>query len=750
MCCLLSVTAIVEHHSEKIKGFAVNQGMMMKYRRIIITMGYMVLCLLLLTGCDRHAINHPHQSAKSQQTIYYGSFNESPRTLDPARSYSSNEALFTAQIYEPPLQYHYLQRPYQLVPLTVQQMPTVTYVDAAGKKLPDDAPARQVAYTYYDIKIKPDIYYQPHPAFAKDQVGDYLYHDLTAKELAGVDELADFDKAGTRELVAQDYVYQIKRLAHPGLNSPILALMRNYIVGLSPYAETLAKTYQQQHNSGYLALRNFPLSGAKATGRYSYRITVKGKYPQFIYWLAMPFFAPIPWEADYFYAQPGMREANISFNWYPVGTGPYMLVENNPNRQMVLRRNPNFHGEIYPKQGEAKDVQAGVLKDAGKPLPLIDTFIFSLEKESIPRWNKFLQGYYDQSSVGSDSFDQAIQIDQSGKPQLTPELKYKGIHLQTTVTPGIFYIGFNMLDDVVGGYSKRARKLRRAISIAVHHEEFISIFLNGRGMPAHGPIPPGIFGYLPAASGINPYVYGWVNGRAQRHSLARAKQLLKEAGYANGRDKKTGKPLVLNFDVPSASGPDDKARFDWMRKQFAKLNIQLNVRSTQYNRFQEKMRNGNAQIFTWGWLADYPDPENFLFLLYGPNGKVKRGGENASNYTNPQFDALFAEMKNTPNGPKRQAIINKMVAIAQFDAPWIWGFFPQDFLLSHQWLALRKPNSMANNTLKYQRLVSLQRNALQKQWNKPIIWPLLVILLIIILIFIPVFYLYYKKIHQVN
>ena len=110
---------------------------------------------------------------------------------------------------------------------------------------------------------------------------------------------------------------------------------------------------------------------------------------------------------------------------------------------------------------------------------------------------------------------------------------------------------------------------------------------------------------------------------------------------------------MLYFDV-TARGAEDKSSLDWMRKQFQKLNIQLVVRSTDYNRFQDKIRKGNAQIFEWGWNADYPDPENFLFLLHGPQQKVGNEGENASNYSNPEYNRLFDQMKNMENGPERQ------------------------------------------------------------------------------------------------
>ena len=209
----------------------------------------------------------------------------------------------------------------------------------------------------------------------------------------------------------------------------------------------------------------------------------------------MPFFAPIPWEVTYFYAQKGMAERNISLDWYPVGTGPYMLIDNNPNRQMILERNPNFHDEFYPSDGEPGDAEKGYLQNSGKKLPFINEVIFTLDRESIPRWNKFMQGYYDLSEIGADSFDQAIHLDNDGSAHLTRALQKKDMQLSTAISPSIYYTGFNMLDPVSGGYSEAQQQLRRAIAIALDEEEFINIFLNGRGIPAQGPIPPGIFGY---------------------------------------------------------------------------------------------------------------------------------------------------------------------------------------------------------------------------------------------------------------
>ncbi len=711
-----------------------------------------VCALLLLVACDGQPWNRPYPAADAAANVLFSSFQERPNHLDPAQSYSSNEVTFTGQIYEPPLQYHYLKRPYELIPLTATAVPVAHYRDADGNALPDDAPVDAIAYSDYDIEIRPGILYQPHPAFARDSEGELLYSKLDEMQLAGIRSLTDFTQHGTRELVAADYVYQIKRLAHPKLHSPIFGLMSDYIVGLEAYAKSLEQASEQlaagQGGEGtWLDLSQYPLEGAEVLDRYRYRVTIKGKYPQLLYWLAMPFFAPVPPEVDAFYAQPGLSARNITLDWYPVGTGPYMLTVNNPNRQMVMERNPNFHGESYPEEGEPGDRAAGMLDDAGKPLPFIDRIVFSLEKEDIPYWNKFLQGYYDASGISSDSFDQAINIGAGGEVNLTEAMQAQGIKLNTAISTSIFYTGFNMQDPVVGGYTERARKLRQAISIAIDFEEYISIFLNGRGIPAQDMIPPGIFGYVEGAAGINTEVYEATPTGPRRKSIAVARQLLAEAGYPDGRDINTGKPLVLNFDTAS-TGPDAKAQLDWLAKQFTKLNLQLVIRGTDYNRFQEKMLKGTAQIFQWGWNADYPDPENFLFLLYGPNGKVGLNGENAANYKNAEFDRLFDQVKNMDNTPQRAELIARMMGIARRDAPWAWGYFPKQFSLHHAWYKNAKPNLMANNSLKYRRIDPALRAELQAQWNRPVLWPLYAFGGLLLLIVLPAYIGYRRRQHQ--
>lgn len=693
-----------------------------------------LLGIFLCTPPIQAAWNNPYPAADEGKNIMYGPFVERPKHLDPVSAYSSNEYAILAQIYEPPFQYHYLKRPYALVPLTTIEVPKPIYLDKRRRPLSGPVPTDRIAYSVYEIRIRPGIRFQPHPAFARKADRGYRYLDLSADALAQIERLDDFAERGTRELVAADYIYQIKRLAHPKLHSPIFSFMAEYIVGLREYAATLKRAYEEaargRDDGVYLDLTRYPLPGVEEVDRYTYRITINGKYPQFVYWLAMPFFAPMPPEADRFFSQAGMRRNNLTLDWYPVGTGPYMLALNNPNRRMVLERNPNYHDEFFPPEGESGDAAAGLLADAGKRLPFVDTVVLSLEKESIPYWNKFLQGYYDRSGVLNEGFDQVIRFTGSGDTALTDAMREKGIALKTSVATSTNYVGFNMLDPVIGGYSEAARKLRQAISIAIDFEEEITIFRNGRGIAAQGPLPPGIFGNRDGPAGINPYVYDWVDGAPRRKPIEHARRLLAQAGYPNGQHAKTGKPLSLNFEAV-VRGPEDKARLDWLVKQFAKLNIQLVIRATDYNRFQEKIRKGDAQIFRWGWNADYPDPENFLFLLHGPNMKVGHDGENAVNYQNPMFDRLFEQMKNMENGPRRQAIIDEMIGIARSDAPWVWGLHPKDFTLRHAWVHNVKPNHMANNTLKYLRIDPALRTERRAAWNLPIIWPIAVLVLVL-------------------
>lgn len=701
--------------------------------------------------------NNPYPASHAGRNIFYSSFSLAPKTLDPARSYSSDEYIFLQQIVEPPLQYHFLKRPYHLIPLTATELPSVEHLDREGKPLPADAPAEAVARAVYTIRIRAGIRYQNHPCFARDESGKPRYIPIRDSDLSGVYTLDDLPHQDTRELTAHDYVWQLKRLASPLTSCPILSTMENYILGFTELKarmqreleriraqrrEQAGALYNQERdereNPIFLDLDAFECPGIRVLDARTYQIVLKKKYPQMIYWLAMPFFCPWPPEADRFFAQGPLVARNLTATHYPVGTGAYRIESFDANREIVLTRNENYRPDTYPSEGEPEDQEKGWLEDAGKPIPAIDRAVYRLEKEALSRWGKFLQGYFDTSGLGRDTFDQAVTIS-GGRPVLTPEMEKKGVRLVTSPDPTLYYFAFNMLDEEFGGYTPEKKKLRQAIAIAIDLEEYNRIFLNGRMQPAYGIVPPGIFGYEGGKEGINPFVYDWdeKEGKPVRKPIGEAKRLLAEAGYPDGRGK-DGRPLVLYFDDTS-TGAEAKSFLDWLRKQLRKINVDLQPRQTDWHKFRDKVRRGAVQFFGSGWHADYPDPENFFFLLYGPNSARTVGGENSANYDNPEFNRLFLQMESMANGPERLAILRKMTRIVQEDVPWIPRFFVVNFQLHHSWYFNAKIMPVGGGTLKYRRIDGRLREEVRAPWNEPILWPVLVLALAVSLAVVPAF-----------
>lgn len=693
---------------------------------------------LVATACD----NSPYpKGAERTNTLFYSFDERSPRYLDPTASYANPESAYTYQIYEPPYGYHYLKRPYVLVPKSAAEVAVPRYLDKDGRPLPADAPAEQVAESVYDVRIRPGIRYQPHPAFATDAQGRYRYHTdhaLTPAELGSKRSPWDFEHQGTRELVAEDFVYALKRHATTRIEAPVFAIFADVVIGLREYAELVkaedAKLLkglpEDLRDKPFLDFRKWPLAGTSAPEKHLWRIRLQGKYPQWSYWMAMPFLAPVPWEADAFYAQPGMSENGLSLNQWPVGTGPYLMAEFVRDRRHVMKRNPNFRGEPYPCEGSDEDRAAGLLADCGRTMPFIDTLHVQIEKEAVPRKEKFKQGYLDVPEIERPDWGVTFRNDAEDSDAVARLFEARGFQFPLQTDISNWYMGFNMLDPVVGRGStpeqaERNRKLRQAISIAIDWEEgYGRIFKHKGGVAAHSPVPPGLFGSREGQPGfVNPVTHVWQDGQPVRRPIEEARRLLAEAGYPGGRDATTGKPLVLNYDFQRAITPEFKSENDWMVKQFAKLGIQLEIRATDFNQYQDKTLKGRHQIFWGGWLADYPDAENFLFLLYGPLARSTSQGDNYANYANPEYDRLYAQLKTLDDGPAKQAVIDRMVTILQHDAPWAFGYFPWGGLAFQQWVHNGKPSILIRDMAKYYRVDPALRASKQAEWNAPVRWP---------------------------
>jgi ABC-type transport system substrate-binding protein len=692
-----------------------------------------------LPGCGN---NSPWPDGSEKTNVIRSAMSENtPRHLDPTASYWSNDTLVTYQVYEPPYGYHYLKRPFQLVPKSASEVVKPVYLDKDGKPLPDDAPADQVAESVYDVPIRKGILFQPHPAFAKDAKGEYRYHSMKPGELGERRTPMDFKETGTRELVAEDFVYALKRHATTRITTPIYGIFSEYVLGLKEYGD-LIKKEDARLRSGldpasldkpFLDFRRWPLAGATAPESHLLRIRVKGKYPQWKYWMQMTFMAPIPWEADAFYAQPGMAERGMTLDTWPVGTGPFMVTDFLKDRRIVMKRNPNYRGVPYPCEGMPGDKEKGLLDDCGKATPFIDSIVATVERESTPLRNKFRDGYYDLEVFERTDTGNSYLVEMKDSEDVRADYLKKGFDFPQSADVNSYIIGFNMIDPVIGmgdtpEQRERNRKLRQAISIAIDWEEYSKIFPKKAGETAMSPLPQGIPGSREGKpEGVNPVTHHVVDGKVVRRTIEEAKQLMVEAGYPDGRDAKTGRPLVINYDFYAVPTPERKPEIDWVVRQFAKLDIQLDVRATDNNQFQDKVRKGKHQVFWLGWNADYPDAENFMFLLYGPNSKSVSDGENTANYQNPEYDKLFAQLKSLDDGPEKQAVIDKMVRILQQDAPWSFGFYPYASVAVQSWIGNSKPAILIRDHGRYLRLNAQQRTAKLAEWNKPVWWPLALI-----------------------
>jgi ABC-type transport system substrate-binding protein len=630
--------------------------------------------------------NSPYPDADAGVAVRYRAQASVPKTLDPAVSYDASTHQILVNLYEPPLEYHYLERPYQLIPGIVARVP--------------EPEAREGGRSTYSFELRSDLLFQDDPCF-----------EALGTALPG---------AQTRALVASDLAFAITRIADPEVGSPVsevfakIAGFRDFATRLTERREASAEFRALRIDAQYRAAGG--IEGLRVRDPLGLEVVLAEPDLQFRYWFAMPFSAPVPWEAVAYYDG---REGRDFFKDHPVGAGPYRIVRSNKQGFLALARNPNWYGArhpewkapaaTYPTSGEPGDAESGLLDPAyaGRPLPFLERIEYRLDKESIPRFNKFLQGYYDVSGVSKESFDRVIVGN-----ELSPDMREMGITLEKSVDLGIFYLGFNMRDGVVGSpAAERGRKLRQALSLAVDSSEFLRLFMNGRGVPAQSPLPPGLFGY--EADYRNPY---------RQPDLTRARALLAEAGYAEGRDPATGKALRITLDVPDTSTAA-RLQFSFYLQAWQKLGIDAVLEATHYNRFQDKVRDGAYQVFYWGWHADFPDPENFLFMLYSPISAVDSGGVNYANFSDPSYDALYQRMKNLPDGPERARVIAEMVAILERERPWIELFHSEDFALIHGWLRNLKPAGLIFPSDKYTAIDPELRRERRLTWNEPLRWP---------------------------
>lgn len=463
-----------------------------------------------------------------------------------------------------------------------------------------------------------------------------------------------------RELTAEDFIYSWKRLADMKLHSSGWWIFDKHIVGLNEFREASKNAATTDYSVN--------VEGLQAPDPHTLVVKLTESYPQFLYVLSMVFSSVVAREAVEAYTKDFLN--------HPVGTGPYLVKEWIRGAKIVFERNPTFRGDTYPTTGEPGDKEAGLLEDAGKPCPFVDRVEVNIIVEDQPRWLRLMKGEFDAGGIPKDNFSTAID---AKTKELKQSLADKGMRLSKTAELDITMTAFNMEDPILG----KSAKLRKAMALAYNNARRIDLFYTGRALPAQSPIPPGIFGYDETRK--NP---------SGEYNVEKAKALLAEAGYPDGK----GLPEFVSEEMADTTARQFGEMF---QREMAKIGIKVRCNANTWPEFSAKMKSKRAQIFGYAWSADYPDPENFLQLLFGPN---ESPGPNNSNFKHARYDELYNKMKNMADGPERKKLIDEMVAIFYEESPWILGVHRLIYLLQHKWMRNYKYHPIGHGFYKYYRV----------------------------------------------
>lgn len=561
-------------------------------------------------------------SRKNLGNTYRGALETNIKSFDPALVQDQYSAMCQYQVYETLLEYKYLARPYDVQPGLASAPPEIS---EDGK--------------VFTLRMKRGV------EFADD---------------------ACFPGGKGREVKAADFIYSVKRLCDVRTKSTGWWILDGKVVGLDAF-RTATESLPPLPDSAHPDLYDREIEGLRALDDTTIRIELTKPYPYFKYILAMPYMAVVAREAVAHYGEDFLN--------HPVGTGPFVLKEWRRGLRIVFERNPKYHHGFYPSEGTSEDSADGLLADAGKPLPFVDRVEYSIFEESQPMWLNFLRGYLDRSSIPKDNYGEAVTPDKS----VRGDLASKGIHLFRQKDLDLVYTCFNLEDPVLG----RHKRLRQAMSLAFDADHMIDLFYNGRGIRAHSPIPPGLFGY--DSTYRNPF---------SRYDLPGAKRLIAQAGFPDGK----GLP---EFEYLTIAGSTSRQMAEHFAQCMARIGVRIRVSTCTWPEYLTRLKQKKIQIIGAAWGADYPDPENFLQLLYGPN---ESPGENNANYKNAEYDSLYRRMAVMQDGPERLAVIRRMKDIVAEDCPWIFDLHRLRELLIYDWVKDHRAHAVLDAPVKYYRI----------------------------------------------
>jgi ABC-type transport system substrate-binding protein len=518
--------------------------------------------------------------------------------FDPAQIQDIYSRTVTPHIFEALYQYDPLARPAKIRPLTAEAMPEHS----------DD-------WRVWTVKVKPGIYFADDPAF----------------------------KSAKRELIAEDYVYSIKRFADPKVNSPAWTFYETIkFTGLAAMREQALKNKMP---FDYAA----PIPGVRALDRYTIRFELDEPSPRFVPTLAQgDLLGAVAREVVEFYGDQIMA--------HPVGTGPFKLVQWRRSSFIALERNPQYrevHYEADPAPDDA-EAQAILARLKGRKLPMIDRVEVSIIAEQQPRWLTYLNENSDLiEELPPEFISQAMP---HGK--VAPNLAKRGMQGYRLLRTEAAVTLYNMESPILGGYTPDRIALRRAINLAIDIDREIRLVRYGQAIPAQSPVMPNTDNYDPN--------YRSENGE---YNPAKAKALLDMYGYVdrNGdgwRDRPDGSSLELVM----ATQPDQQSRQldeEWRRNMNA-VGIRIRFETSQFPENMKNARVGKLMMWRVGSAGSGSD-SLVTFQLYHSK---QIDGSNFARFKLPEFDAIYERLDMLPDGPERSALFEQAKRLAVAYAPY--------------------------------------------------------------------------------
>jgi ABC-type transport system substrate-binding protein len=536
-------------------------------------------------------------SAADPNKVFRYAFPVAETSFDPQRISDLYSNILNGSMFDAPLKYDYLARPLRLKPNTLAAMPEIS---ADGLT--------------YKLRVKPGIYFADDPAF----------------------------NGRRRELVAEDYVYSIKRLMDPRLASPLLAEVEGIIVGSDEALAAARKANRLDYDA--------PIEGLKALDRYTFQIRLTKPYYVFIYQLA-------DCRVSCAVAREVVERYGDDVGSHPVGTGPYRLSFWKRSSKIVLEANPGFREEYFdgePQPGDAEG-EAILAAQRGKRLPMVGRVEVFIIEETQPRWLAFLNEEHDLL------FEVPAEFANVGWPNntLAPNLRKRGIRMAQVPGLDLTFAYFNMEDPVVGGYTPEKVALRRAISLAYNTRDEIAIVRKGQAIPAHTPYSPGVAGYDPD-----------FRTSANEYSVAKARALLDMYGYVDCdgdgyREMPDGSPLVLqNASTPSAR---DQQIDELWKRSMDDVGLRMTFRKAKWPDLLKESNAGKLMMWQLGGAASMPDADTWLSVLYGPNAGFKG---NRARFRLEAYDRIYEKARVTPDGPERTRMYQELAKLVVAYAPW--------------------------------------------------------------------------------